>query len=588
MPVTFHAATGAGLARLIPEPFVNISKSFDKSGSGEILGVRYGITLTGTLLHDRGSPNSSGAFGADATETILPDDAYKSLQNKQKALSDLFSKKNEGGELHVQGPNASVTGFKCRCRIISVDFPSHTPGNPQIATYTITLEADHLLGPAGKNDEDDWQRLEHWLVSSASENWSIAENEGGKVITMASGPVTKVEKTYTLTRNLSATGKGKFKDTPVADGFKDDKFSTKYDETEKEGEAWQQARGFVYEIIKYGNTFLNDETYEGERDKNGINIPDDYEGFNYVRSETIDELGGTFSATESWILLPDGHSSVTETVETSISQSQDTGILKVSINGNIQGMGTENTDATLPGTEAADTDVDFDEKYVNAKARLTAIEGNLYLTAQALLRDGTEHAAITLNPSPMSKTVGRNPYTGIITYSLEFDNRPTFAIPGVKSETITINDTYPGYVAAVTQVIGRAIGPVLQSVGTQTKWQRTLSMSCVVGTASSTDLNTLGDPETDFYEGAIAAKPSHVAAQRAAIVKIIDKFNPSTAAAATTTGASLNVFFTEVPTETWNPRTGAWSYTVSWVYESDRTYQFITTEPNAPYPKAYI
>jgi hypothetical protein len=171
---------------------------------------------------------------------------------------------------------------------------------------------------------------------------------------------------------------------------------------------------------------------------------------------------------------------------------------------------------------------------------------------------------------------------------LEFDNRPTFAIPGVKSETITINDTYPGYVAAVNQVIGMAIGPVLQSVGTQTKWQRTLSMSCVVGTASSTDLNTLGDPETDFYEGAIAAKPSHVAAQRAAIVKIIDKFNPSTAAAATTTGASLNVFFTEVPTETWNPRTGAWSYTVSWVYESDRTYQFITTEPNAPYPKAYI
>jgi len=621
MPVTFHAATGAGLARLIPEPFVNISKSFDKSGSGEILGVRYGITLTGTLLHDRGSPNSSGAFGADATESITSDNAYKSIQNKQKALSDLFSKKNEGGELHVQGPDASVTGFKCRCRIISVDFPSHAPGNPHISTYTITLEADQLLGPASKNDEDDWQRLEKWLVSSASENWSIAENEGGKVITMASGPVTKVEKTYTLTRNLSATGKGKFKITPVADGFKADNFSTKYDETDKEGEAWQQARGFVYEIIKYGNTFLNDETYEGERDLNGINIPADYDGFNYVRSETVDELGGTFSATESWILLPDGHNSVTETVETSISQSQDTGILKVSINGSIQGMGTENTDSTLPGDEAADNIVDFEEKYEKAKLRLTDIEGTLYLTAQALLRDGADHASVTLNPSPISKTIGRNPYTGVITYSLEFDNRPTFAIPGVKSETISINDTYPGYVAAVTQVIGRALGPVLQSVGTQTKWQRSLSISCVVGVSAGNctgakdsggvlldpqpdteagcdgadtsgtwngGVNALGDPKTDFYGGAMAAKPSHVTAQRAAIVKIIDKFNPATAAAATLTGAALNVYFTEAPSETWNPRTGAWTYTVSWVYESSRTYQFIGSEPNAPYPKTYI
>lgn len=538
-------------------------------------------------------------------------------------LTNLFSKKNEGGELHVQGPNASATGFKCRCRIVSVDFPSHTPGNPQISTYTITLEADQLLGPASGNDEDDWQRLGKWLISSASENWSIAENEGGKVITMGSGPVTKVEKTYTLTRNLSATGKGKFKITPAADGLKTtDSFSTAYDETGKEGEAWQQARGFVYEIIVYGNTFLNDETYEGERDKNGINLPANYEGYNYVRSETIDELGGTFSATESWILLPTGHSSVTETVETSISQSQDTGVLKVSINGNIQGMGTENTDETLPGDEAADTVVDFDgtldSKYAKAKARLTAIEGNLYLTAQALLRDSAEHVKVTLNPSPLSKTIGRNPYTGVITYSLEFDNRPTFAIPGVKSETISINDTYPGYVAAVTQVIGRAIGPVLQSIGTQTKWQRSLSISCVVDTSPGscagaldssgdpvdpdneedcdgaatagtwTGFNPLGDPKTDFYAGAMAAKPSHVPAQRAAIVSIIDKFNPSTAPASTATGATLNVFFTEAPSETWDPRTGAWSYTVSWVYEPSRSYQFLTSEPNAPYPKTYI
>ena len=289
-------------------------------------------------------------------------------------------------------------------------------------------------------------------------------------------------------------------------------------------------------------------------------------------------------------------------------------------------MGTENTDETLPGTEAADNVVDFDEKYDNAKNRLTAIEGNLYLTAQALLRDSTEHATVTLNPSPVSKTVGRNPYTGTITYSLEFDSRPSFAIPGVRSETIAINDTYPGYVAAVTQVIGRALGPVLQSVGTQSQWQRSLSISCVVGVTSTgtcagatdssgdpidpdneadcdggggtwtgDDLNPLGDPATDFYAGAIAAKPSHVTAQRDAIVKIIDKFNPAKTGLTDPTDPDsppmINLFFTETPQETWNPRTGAWSYTVSWIYEPHRTYQFLAagaSAPNAPYPQAYI
>ena len=650
MSVSFHPNGLASASHLIPTPFVSVGKTFDKSGSGEILGVRYAITLTGTIVYDRGSPNSSGNFSSsDATETIAANAEYASIQAKQKAIMNLFSKKNEGGLLHVDNPKAGSLGFKCYPRIISVDMPTHDPGRPTMAAYTIVLEADKLVGPTGVvNDEDDWERLNKWLVSSASESWTINENEGGKAITMASGPITKVEKTYTLTRNISATGKGKFDDnTDAADGFKGDNFSTKYVEdvvtssggseptyttVAKNGQAWQQARGFVYDILKYGNVFLVGEQANSTNtmDANGINLPDGYDGYNYVRSETVDELGGTFSATESWILLPDGHNKVTETVESSLSQSQDTGIIKVSINGTIQGVGTQNKDATLPGTEAADTTVDFEEKYANATARLTGIEGKLYLTAQDLLRDNAAHSTTVLNPAPLSKTVGRNPYTGTITYSLEFDNRPTFAIPGVRSETIAVNDTYPGYVAATTQVIGRALGPVLQSIGTQTVWERSLSISCVVGVSSTgtcagakdsggnlldpqpdneadcdaaddgtwtgDDLNPLGDPKTDHYAGAIAAKPSHVQTQREAIIKIIDQFNPAKAGThdGTPTGTPLiNVFFTKSPSETWNPRTGAWTFDVSWTYEPYETYQFMAlgtpqTKPAAPYPKTFI
>jgi len=615
MPVSYMQA-GAGTASfLIPAPFVNITKNYDKSGSGEILGVKYSITLTGTLLHDRGSPTSGGTFlTADATETgVGGDAAYKSIQNKQKAIMNLFSKKNEGGELYIQDPSTGGSGFKCYPRIISVDMPNHNPGNPTISTYTVSLEADFLRGPGTVNDDDDWDALNKWLISSASENWNIAENEGGKVITIVqnnTGPITKIEKTYSLTRSISATGKAKFdENSAAADGFKSDGFSTQYDKTgaAEQGEAWQQARGFVYDILNYGNIFLADSVDGYERDKYGVNLPPGYEGYNYVRNETVDELSGTFSINESWILLPPGHDKVTETVESSVSQSQDTGILKVTINGSIQGMGTKqhnsfSGDNRVGSTEEADTVVDFAEKYKNAKARFTAIEGNLYLVAQNLLRDSSEfgpndNTGTSLNQSPTSKTITRNPYTGIVTYSMEFDNRRAFAIPGVKSENISINDTYPGYVAAVTQVIGRALGPVLQSIGTQTQWQRSLTIECVVDTNTLTSANFIGNPPQDYYGGVISAKPSHVQAQRDVIIDIIKKFDPgSNKADPDGLGKkNINAWFTEAPSESWNPLTGAWTYSVSWTYEQINTYQFFPIETSrpftsvaAPHPKTSI
>ena len=110
MSVSFHPNGLASASHLIPTPFVSVGKTFDKSGSGEILGVRYAITLTGTIVYDRGSPNSSGNFSSsDATETIAANAEYASIQAKQKAIMNLFSKKNEGGLLHVDNPRLALS-----------------------------------------------------------------------------------------------------------------------------------------------------------------------------------------------------------------------------------------------------------------------------------------------------------------------------------------------------------------------------------------------------------------------------------------------------------------------------------------------
>ena len=39
-----------------PTPFISINTAINKTGAGETVGVTYSITLTGTLLSDRGSP----------------------------------------------------------------------------------------------------------------------------------------------------------------------------------------------------------------------------------------------------------------------------------------------------------------------------------------------------------------------------------------------------------------------------------------------------------------------------------------------------------------------------------------------------
>lgn len=55
MPVRLTDSDG-NINYLVPAPFINISKAYQKTGDGEIIGATYNITLSGKLLADRGSP----------------------------------------------------------------------------------------------------------------------------------------------------------------------------------------------------------------------------------------------------------------------------------------------------------------------------------------------------------------------------------------------------------------------------------------------------------------------------------------------------------------------------------------------------
>tara|TARA_Y100000004_G_scaffold110921_1_gene124456 strand:+ start:2311 stop:4746 length:2436 start_codon:yes stop_codon:yes gene_type:complete len=778
---------------LEPAPFINISKSYQKQGDGEIVGSSYSITLTGKLLATQGSPFHEGTDHArdqttsgwwsgsvspvrdgttekyplhgtyDAAEdetTIIGEEKwYKALQFKQKLLSNLFSKENEGLRIEVIPPSEDGEGgFIAFVKFESIDLPGHAPGNPNIIDYTINLTADYLLGPDGQIlDRDDWesgsqddnQGYKGWLVSSASESYDITEGDASSMVYdrnlmygrgsgTGAGELMAQRKTYILTRTISATGKSKWnRETLKADGLEGfgdatgNRFDQKYAHN---GRAWQQARGFIYDKITYGSNYLfgtdnstatrkggtEYETDEDSSGKNkpptgdstatnqpknpddihlfGLNLPvptntndkeiDQYKAYNYTRTQQADVRGGNFSVTETWTLAPKNIRAL-ESVDFSISEDANSGLASVTINGTIVGLLDNadmwsDTDVTGVGKSTnpdrdplrpADVDENFGgvdgdargskgtggpdhatknepvSKYHNALRHYHLISPFMATTAQKLMDDVPEYSGLTINPVPRAKTVAQQIGTGTITYSLTYELKNRNIVPYVRNEMFTVSETYPGHVAAQHVVLGRRLGPVLQTIGTQTQWQRDFSITlnvdvhreniCVdshnqiqpnigdedtcTGTAGTKPATNETIPDSkDMYDGNYrwVENPNYVSAQggstpftstrdislskpsagmtyvngaagvgsagtktyalkeqSTAIKALIDSFNPSTYYEKG--GSTPNITrksYSNAPSESWNPKTGEYTYNVSWVYEINDPWQFPSTD----------
>jgi hypothetical protein len=96
-------------------------------------------------------------------------------------------------------------------------------------------------------------------------------------------------------------------------------------------------------------------------------------------------------------------------------------------------------------------------------------------------------SGLLLNPIPLSLVNGQNQFTGVISYSQEYNNRPTMLVPGAISENISIVNNHPGDVFATIPVLARALGPVLQSIGTVTVAKKTVTIEAQMSSATYTN-----------------------------------------------------------------------------------------------------
>ena len=599
-----------------PTPLVSINSNVLKNGAGEAFGVTYTITLNGTLLPDEGSPyaldststqggafdspypfHDAGSFGGTnpapthvgpysafdsnrshtgiskpPKQAVPTNDLATAILSKQRAMKALFAQ--DGQRFEITDIREDLPAVICYPRITSVNFTEGTYITK--AEYSITMEADILLHkepegfkpdldgtliPIGSGDQDRKYpkttqagtennlivALSGAFIQNYAESWAIEVDDSSQ------GEVIDVEKeiiaprSYRISHSINATGKTHYahKNTGLPDKIP----------------AWESARKFVTNRLNreatanYPNKF---PTVGGVEiiGSGTLDLINKYGGYNLVRTENIDEAGGSYSVTENWFLC----SGVAyEKFDLSVSSSNSSPFVQVSINGSIKGLSSFSPSGTINGgsdTRAITGGGSGVTAYSNALSKYNEITNSGFFgVGSHAYKRANNMVAVALNSQPASVNIGANKFTGDLTYALAFDNRPTNIISGAISEDIQVNDTYPGDVFAVIPVLGRKTGPVLQYIGGRTEHKRDVSVSLVM------DYTKI--PYGSGRDPMIMKKPSVVEPTASQLATLLKQLSPQQE-------PGVRKCFVGAPSESWSPKAGTYSFNVSFTYELDK------------------
>ena len=561
---------------LRPTPLISISQSPLKNRIGKV-GSTYNITLNGTIIAHEGSPfyqtagddatangpdgghdgggfistgpNFSDETGGDSRpdgETVPISKRLDSILTKQNAIRQLFA--IDGQKMEIQPISGDGPRIICYPSVESVSFDEGT--YVDICRFTVTLTANVLLDQNGivMNDGTifgDTNKTQQELINTYggfvedfNDTWSVEVDESYGSI--AQGVV--IPRAYRVTRNATATGRTSYVDSDPNGSPSTANVSRK--------EAWQQAQNFLKTHLNLSSSINQYPTYDilgsGFLDLQG------YEGYNHVRTENIDKAAGSYSISDTW-LVASGNSAL-ENYSVSIQNSTDNAFVQVSIDGSIKGNSTAPASG-YGGPQAAVTSFAANTPYSKARTKYLSLSNNgQFGVGCDIYKRANNLTGQVLNSQPASITIGSNEFTGEITYNLSFDNRPANVFTGVLSETISVNDTYPGDLYAAIPILGRTTGPVLQYIGGRTEYRRDVSIEIIL---DHTDVG-YGDTRADL----LLRKPSINEPIRAELKSLIQQVSP-----ANETG--IRKYFLAPPTENWNPKTGQYSLNLSWTYELD-------------------
>lgn len=575
--ITIYYRNNPGEGKIIrPTPFVSISFNANRNKVSS-LGGQYSITLNGIILANAGSPialpddaisnilsvgpnydddpniNPSNNYTRVSKEIIPYKDKAFSILKKQNSLRALFS--HDGQKMEISPITGDEPVIICFPSLDSINFEEGTYSD--ICRYTISLTADVLYDQAmrpfkesyptlnfekdkfltvDKFDSNDRNKFiyETEYIEDFSDTWAIEVDESFMQtiddMPSSDGKTRSIPRSYRLSRNISATGKVSYDVTSIP---------------EQRYEAWENARNFIKKkILDEDKPAKHNYISHPEISLASglLSIPSGYLGYNHVRSENIDITAGSYSISDNWILTS-GNNSTLESYDISLSSSSDSPIVSLSINGKIKGLSNTTVDNYNNNNNAYN-------KAFTEFLRLS--NNNLYGINSPIFKRARIFTALTLNSSPAQTSVNVNPALGEIDYSVTFDNRPTTFFTDVIQENITINDTYPGDIYVLLPVLSRDNGPIFQFLGGKTQYERNISIELTMSPnyISKNKMQTKG-----HYLG---RSPSRTIP--AQLEQLITTLSPQTE-------PNIRKYFLNPITENWDPKTGKYSVSISWVYE---------------------
>jgi hypothetical protein len=202
--------------------------------------------------------------------------------------------------------------------------------------------------------------------------------------------------------------------------------------------------------------------------------------------------------------------------------SGEDGVTSVTVNGTIQGLNTSSF-----ATRSEDKITQAEGVLDNCLTQAYGLANSFYTASVT----STVACPLALNTSEMSKSISKNKTTGVITYSLSYNDIGS-ASANTITESLQIsddNEDRTNNIVAIIQIIGRADGPIFQNMGTTTERKRSASLEWTMKVCDR------------------SSKPS------VAALTVVNTYKP--------TGA-----YQLSKSESWTPSTGGYSLSIEWTY----------------------
>lgn len=457
---------------VIPAPFFTIQRAYERAEDGRIKRKYFSMSLMGKIVAYLGSPDSTGTWWNGGVNNPPP-------QESIPAVSRLASLRSKEG--------AIMAAFAVDGQTLEIQ--------PLDGSAVFKCQARILKV---KFDEGPWTDTVHYSIEMECDTffWGSVEGGGGiSGVLPEEAWAIEIANESLRTYRISHTVSSQQRATLDSNG----NITTA---------GWQNAKAIVTPFLGSGGpatSLLPPLASAG------------YVACNYTRSQQIDEGNGRYAVTENWVYVP----LAPAYEEFNVRSRYQEGRSQVTVEGTITGLALSSTTENPLAMQ--------EEKYNNAAGVFAILQaGDTFVRAQ-------NYSGLVLNPVLLTQTVGKNPLTGVITYTAEYDDRPISMIPGSISETFSFNNQNPSDIFASLIILGRIAGPILQGIGTVSSRSRTVNLEVVM--------------PPWIYGGPEPTQPNTTA--------IFLGWLPS-----------FITLFTAKDDETFVPRTGRYTRTVTWTYET--------------------